>query len=53
MLLAALPIILGFIEHAPQSLTIATCLLMYLSMVLAVVRYRLLDLERWYLAIWT
>jgi hypothetical protein len=53
MLLVALPIIPGFTEPAPHSLTIATCLLMYLSMMLAVVRYRLLDLERWYFAIWT
>ena len=53
MLLVALPIILGFAEPAPQSLTIATFLLMYLSMMLAVVRYRLFDLERWYFAIWT
>ncbi len=53
MLLVALPIILGFTEPAPQSLTIATFLLMYLSMMLAVVRYRLFDLERWYFAIWT
>ena len=53
MLLVALPIILGFTEPAPQSLTIATFLLMYLSMMLAVVRYRLFNLERWYFAIWT
>ena len=53
MLLVALPIILGFTEPAPQSFTIATFLLMYLSMMLAVVRYRLFDLERWYFAIWT
>ena len=52
VLAVALPIILGFSEPAPQSLTIATFLLMYLSMMLAVIRYRLFDLERWYLAIW-
>ena len=53
MLLVALPIILGFTEPAPQGFTIATFLLMYLCMMLAVVRYRLFDLERWYFAIWT
>ncbi|CAA0122734.1 Sensor histidine kinase DesK [Halioglobus japonicus] len=52
ILSVALPIVLGFSEPAPQSLTIATFLLMYLSIMLAVVRYRLFDLERWYLAIW-
>jgi signal transduction histidine kinase len=53
MLSVALPIILGFTEPAPQGLAITTFLLMYLSMMLAVVRYRLFDLERWYFAIWT
>jgi signal transduction histidine kinase len=53
MLLVALPIILGFTEPMPQSFAIATFLLMYLSMMLAVVRYRLFDLERWYFSIWT
>jgi signal transduction histidine kinase len=52
VLSVVLPIILGFSEPAPQSLTIATFLLMYLSIMLAVVRFRLFDLERWYLAIW-
>jgi signal transduction histidine kinase len=53
VLLVALPIILGFTEPMPQSFAIATFLLMYLSMMLAVVRYRLFDLERWYFSIWT
>lgn len=53
VLMVVLPIIVGFAEPAPQSLTIATFLLMYLSMMLAVVRYRLFDLERWYFSIWT
>ncbi len=52
VLMVVLPIIMGFTEPAPQSLTIATFLLMYLSMMLAVVRYRLFDLERWYFSIW-
>lgn len=53
MLMIALPIILGFTEPAPQSFILATFLLMYLSIMLAVVRYRLFDLERWSFTIWT
>ncbi len=52
VLAATLPILFGTAPIAEQSLLLGTFLLMYVGMVLGVVRYRLFDLDRWWLQVW-
>jgi len=47
-----LPIVFKFADPAPQGVILATFLMMYAGMMLAIVRYRLFDLELWSFSIW-
>lgn len=48
-----IPVLLRVAEPSDQALLLATFLFMYFGMMLAVLRYRLFDIQRWSFAIWS
>ncbi len=51
-LIAALPMVMGIKPLAEQSVLLGTFLLMYIGMALGVARYRLFELDRWWIKAW-
>lgn len=48
-----IPVLLRVAEPSDQALLLATFLFMYFGMMLAVLRYRLFDIQRWSFSIWS
>lgn len=48
-----LPVVLNLPPPASQSVVMGTFLFMYIGMMLAVIRFRLFELERWSFSLWT
>ena len=48
-----IPVLLGTAEASDQALLLATFLFMYVGIMFAVIRFRLFDIQRWSMAIWS